>query len=164
MGSPLHIPPQLASEVCLPYLVSHLVVRHSPGTISCLSRISVFNMEFRRYLCVVLLLNTVHTLMLEEDLAEDLESRDLGKAILEMLHINKLSVPRQTKPHPYMKQVYQLLDTQESTHRSDADGTLVQSFRSIQGEKTWKEIFLILVLITLYSAPPKTQQRACSTI
>ncbi|KAL6490591.1 hypothetical protein MHYP_G00009360 [Metynnis hypsauchen] len=73
--------------------------------------------------------------MLEEDLADDLENQDLSKAILEMLHINKLSVPHQAKPHPYMKQVYQLLDTQESRHRSDADGTLVQSFRSIQGTK-----------------------------
>ncbi|KAI4900162.1 hypothetical protein NFI96_023889, partial [Prochilodus magdalenae] len=100
-----------------------------------LSFFSALNMEFRRCFCVLLLLDAVCTLMLEEDFAEDLENRDLSKAILEMLHINKLSVPHQAKPHPYMKQVYQLLDTLESRHRSDADGTLVQSFRSIQSTK-----------------------------
>ncbi|XP_053486161.1 bone morphogenetic protein 2 [Ictalurus furcatus] len=52
-----------------------------------------------------------------------------------MLHINKLSVPQQVKPHPYMKQIYHLLSTQESRQRSNSDGTLVQSFRSIQGTK-----------------------------
>ncbi|XP_066575863.1 uncharacterized protein LOC136766356 [Amia ocellicauda] len=36
----------------------------------------------------------------------------MSKAILEMLHINKLSVQHRTKPHPYMKLVYQLLDAQ----------------------------------------------------
>ncbi|XP_066536363.1 growth/differentiation factor 6-B [Hoplias malabaricus] len=92
-------------------------------------------MDIRSCLCVLLLLDTVHTSMLDGAITKDLESRDFSKAILEMLHINKLSVPRQAKPHPYMRQVYQLLKTQESKQRSDTDGTLVQSFRSIQGTK-----------------------------
>ncbi|KAG9274233.1 bone morphogenetic protein 7-like [Astyanax mexicanus] len=96
-------------------------------------------MEFRRCassgLCVMLTLALVRALMLEEDLEEGVENKELSKAILEMLHINKLSVPHQAKPHPYMKQVYQLLDTQETRQKSDADGMLVQSFRSIQGTK-----------------------------
>ncbi|CAM4530459.1 unnamed protein product [Leuciscus chuanchicus] len=69
-----------------------------------------------------------------EDEGEELEDRDLSKAILEMLHINKLSAPQQAKPHPYMKHVYQSLDTQERDP-SGADGTLVQSFRSIDDSK-----------------------------
>ncbi|XP_036407715.1 uncharacterized protein LOC118793596 [Megalops cyprinoides] len=52
-----------------------------------------------------------------------------------MLHINKLSAPHRTKPHPYMKQVYLFLDSQEARDLAGSDGTLVQSFRSIQG---WK--------------------------
>ncbi|XP_061106690.1 bone morphogenetic protein 2 [Conger conger] len=64
------------------------------------------------------------------------EDRDLGKAILEMLHINKLSTPHRAKPHPYMKQVYLFLGTQEAQDRAGSDGTLVQSFRSIKAG--WK--------------------------
>ncbi|XP_030635047.1 uncharacterized protein LOC115816222 [Chanos chanos] len=52
-----------------------------------------------------------------------------------MLHINKLSVPQQAKPHPYMKQVYQLLDNQQNQDLSWVDGTLVQSFRSTQDSR-----------------------------
>uniref|UniRef100_A0A671LPT6 TGF-beta propeptide domain-containing protein n=1 Tax=Sinocyclocheilus anshuiensis TaxID=1608454 RepID=A0A671LPT6_9TELE len=51
-----------------------------------------------------------------------------------MLHINKLSAPQQAKPHPYMKHVYQSLNTQ-ARDLSGADGTLVQSFRSIEDSK-----------------------------
>uniref|UniRef100_A0A673K7S1 TGF-beta propeptide domain-containing protein n=1 Tax=Sinocyclocheilus rhinocerous TaxID=307959 RepID=A0A673K7S1_9TELE len=51
-----------------------------------------------------------------------------------MLHINKLSVLQQAKPHPYMKHVYQSLDAQ-ARDLSGADGTLVQSFRSIEDSK-----------------------------
>ncbi|KAJ8382091.1 hypothetical protein SKAU_G00028690 [Synaphobranchus kaupii] len=63
------------------------------------------------------------------------EDRDLGKAILEMLHINKLSTHHHTKPHPYMKQVYLFLGSQEAQGLASSDGTLVQSFRSVKG---WK--------------------------
>ncbi|XP_018615067.1 uncharacterized protein LOC108938707 [Scleropages formosus] len=59
--------------------------------------------------------------------------RDPSKAILEMLHIDKLSVPRRSQPHPYMTHVYRLLDSREVHDASASDGTLVQSFRSLQG-------------------------------
>ncbi|KAG7461909.1 hypothetical protein MATL_G00196110 [Megalops atlanticus] len=90
--------------------------------------------------CVLLLLLSALLLgqlraLLEEDAGGPAEDRDPGKAILEMLHINKLSAPHRTKPHPYMKQVYLFLDSQEARDLAGSDGTLVQSFRSIQG---WK--------------------------
>uniref|UniRef100_A0A8C1ULU3 Uncharacterized protein n=1 Tax=Cyprinus carpio TaxID=7962 RepID=A0A8C1ULU3_CYPCA len=50
-----------------------------------------------------------------------------------MLQINKLSAPQQAKPHPYMRHVYQSLYAQ-ARDLSGADGTLVQSFRSIEGK------------------------------
>ncbi|XP_028851553.1 bone morphogenetic protein 4 isoform X2 [Denticeps clupeoides] len=68
-------------------------------------------------------------------MGEATENKDLGKAILEMLHIDKLSAPQQAKPHPYMRQMYQLLYAQEAGKMGGEDGTLVQSFRSIQGSK-----------------------------
>lgn len=80
-------------------------------------------------------MNVDSGLKFEETLSGDFENRDLSKAILEMLHINKLSVPQLAKPHPYMKQIYHLLSTQESRQRGDSDGTLVQSFRSVQGKE-----------------------------
>ncbi len=86
-----------------------------------------------------------------EDQGEALEDRDLSKAILEMLHINKLSAPQQAKPHPYMKHVYQSLDAQ-ARDLSGADGTLVQSFRSVEG----KDFFLFFnKLIKKNSLPIK---------
>ncbi|XP_041078080.1 bone morphogenetic protein 2-like [Polyodon spathula] len=59
----------------------------------------------------------------------------LSKAILEMLHINKLTVPHRTRPHPYMKLVYQFLDSPATRDLTNLEGTLVQSFRSIQDPK-----------------------------
>ncbi|XP_006117889.2 uncharacterized protein LOC102446275 [Pelodiscus sinensis] len=56
----------------------------------------------------------------------------LSKAILEMLHINKLSTPLRTKPHDYMKLVYHLRNPPATSDFSNSEGTLVQSFRSIQ--------------------------------
>uniref|UniRef100_A0A667Y2U7 TGF-beta propeptide domain-containing protein n=1 Tax=Myripristis murdjan TaxID=586833 RepID=A0A667Y2U7_9TELE len=47
-----------------------------------------------------------------------------------MLHINKVSASHQAKPHPYMRQVYQLLDSLEAQDLGKSDGTLVQSFRT----------------------------------
>ncbi|CAB1345181.1 unnamed protein product [Coregonus sp. 'balchen'] len=82
----------------------------------------------------LLLLNCAWGLLLTDDLEGAIEeNKELGKAILEMLHINKLSAPHQAKPHPYMRQVYQLLDTQEARDLGSSDGTLVQSFRSVLG-------------------------------
>ncbi|XP_010888584.2 bone morphogenetic protein 4 isoform X1 [Esox lucius] len=79
-----------------------------------------------------LLLNSAWGLLLTDDPEGGVEEdQELGKAILEMLHINKLSAPLQAKPHPYMRQVYQLLDTEEPQDWGSSDGTLVQSFRSV---------------------------------
>ncbi|KAF0039024.1 hypothetical protein F2P81_009508 [Scophthalmus maximus] len=63
--------------------------------------------------------------------AED--DQQLNKAILEMLHINKVSASHQAKPHPYMKRVFQHLDSLEAEDFGRSDGTLVQSFRSVLG-------------------------------
>ncbi|MGH0157017.1 UNVERIFIED_CONTAM: hypothetical protein FKN15_032716 [Acipenser sinensis] len=52
-----------------------------------------------------------------------------------MLHINKLTVPHRTRPHPYMKLVYQFLDSSPTRDLTNSEGTLVQSFRSIQDPK-----------------------------
>nr|XP_014351052.1 PREDICTED: bone morphogenetic protein 2-like [Latimeria chalumnae] len=49
-----------------------------------------------------------------------------------MLHINKLTLPHRTNPHPYMKLVYHLLNSHTTRDSSDTEGTLVQSFRSIK--------------------------------
>uniref|UniRef100_A0A8C9S3W0 TGF-beta family profile domain-containing protein n=1 Tax=Scleropages formosus TaxID=113540 RepID=A0A8C9S3W0_SCLFO len=55
-----------------------------------------------------------------------------------MLHIDKLSVPRRSQPHPYMTHVYRLLDSREVHDASASDGTLVQSFRSYRyGPPGW---------------------------
>ncbi|XP_050969993.1 growth/differentiation factor 6-B isoform X1 [Labeo rohita] len=93
-----------------------------------------FPASFLCFLIGLLGLGGTHGLVLMEDHGEELEDRDLSKAILEMLHINKLSAPQQAKPHPYMKHVYQSLDAQ-ARDLSGADGTLVQSFRSIEDSK-----------------------------
>uniref|UniRef100_A0A3B4ZJ41 Uncharacterized protein n=1 Tax=Stegastes partitus TaxID=144197 RepID=A0A3B4ZJ41_9TELE len=47
-----------------------------------------------------------------------------------MLHINKVSASHQAKPHPYMRRIYQHLDSLEAQDFGRSDGTLVQSFRS----------------------------------
>nr|XP_055068714.1 growth/differentiation factor 5 [Misgurnus anguillicaudatus] len=90
--------------------------------------------SFLCYLIALLGVGGTRGFTLVDDLEEELEHRDFSKAILEMLHINKMSTPQQAKPHPYMKQVYQTLDTQ-ARDLSDADGTLVQSFRSSEDSK-----------------------------
>lgn len=59
---------------------------------------------------------------------------ELGRTILEMLHINKVSATHQVEPHPYMTQIYQkshLLEALDLTE--NPDGTLIQSFRSVVG-------------------------------
>ncbi|XP_029310736.1 uncharacterized protein LOC115023682 [Cottoperca gobio] len=63
--------------------------------------------------------------------AKDDHERD--KAILEMLHINKVSASHKAKPHPYMRGIYQRLDSLEAQDLWSSDGTLVQSFRSVVG-------------------------------
>lgn len=83
----------------------------------------------------------IRGLVLMEAEGEEPEDRDLSEAILEMLHINKLSASQQAKPHPYMKHVYQSLDT-KARDLSGSDGTLVQSFRSIEGKVEHIVLFL----------------------
>lgn len=95
-------------------------------------------MRFSCYLVALLGIGGLHGFLSVDDLEEELEHRDFNKAILEMLHINKLSTPQQAKPHPYMKQVYESLDTQVR-ELSAADGTLVQSFRSFEGMHHFNE-------------------------
>ncbi|XP_039890567.1 uncharacterized protein LOC120735314 [Simochromis diagramma] len=67
--------------------------------------------------------------------AED--EQELDKAILEMLHINKVSASHHAKPHPYMRKVYQNLDSLEVQDLGKSDGTLVQGFRSVSGPQGW---------------------------
>ncbi|XP_029023166.1 uncharacterized protein LOC114865841 [Betta splendens] len=55
------------------------------------------------------------------------------KAILEMLHIDKVSASHRARAHPYMRRVYQRLDSLEERDLERSDGTLVQSFRSVAG-------------------------------
>lgn len=62
------------------------------------------------------------------------DDQELNKAILEMLHINKVSASHQAKPHPYMRKVYLRLDSLEAQDFGRSDGTLVQSFRSVVGK------------------------------
>uniref|UniRef100_A0A8C3B568 Uncharacterized protein n=1 Tax=Cyclopterus lumpus TaxID=8103 RepID=A0A8C3B568_CYCLU len=50
-----------------------------------------------------------------------------------MLHINKVSASPQAKPHPYMRGIYQRLDSIEAQDFESSDGTLVQSFRTPRG-------------------------------
>lgn len=62
----------------------------------------------------------------------DEDERDPEQTILEMLHIDRVSVSHlQARPHPYMRRIYQRLP---SLGLGGEDGTLVQSFRSIRGE------------------------------
>ncbi|RXM36237.1 hypothetical protein EOD39_12084 [Acipenser ruthenus] len=59
----------------------------------------------------------------------------LSKAILEMLHMNKLTVPHRTRPQRYMKLVYQFLDSPATRDLTNSEGTQDQSSRSIQDPK-----------------------------
>uniref|UniRef100_A0A3Q2NSM3 TGF-beta propeptide domain-containing protein n=1 Tax=Fundulus heteroclitus TaxID=8078 RepID=A0A3Q2NSM3_FUNHE len=46
-----------------------------------------------------------------------------------MLHIKKVSASHQAKPHPYMRRIYQHLESLETQDFGRSDGILVQSFR-----------------------------------
>ncbi|XP_039997464.1 uncharacterized protein LOC120797678 [Xiphias gladius] len=82
---------------------------------------------------VFLLLCSVTVLLLMDHRRDAEDDEELNKAILEMLHINKVSASHQVKPHPYMRRVYQRLDSLEAQDFGRSDGTLVQSFRSVVG-------------------------------
>ncbi|KAM3589923.1 uncharacterized protein V6R79_000052 [Siganus canaliculatus] len=80
-----------------------------------------------------LLLNSVSGLLLMDQRRDAEDNQELNKAILEMLHIDKVSASHQAKPHPYMRRIYQRLDSLEAQDLGTSDGTLVQSFRSVAG-------------------------------
>ncbi|KAM7377652.1 hypothetical protein PAMA_014114 [Pampus argenteus] len=82
---------------------------------------------------VFLLLCSVTGLLLMDHHRDAEDDQELNKAILEMLHINKVSASHQAKPHPYMRRIYQRLDSLEAQDFGTSDGTLVQSFRSADG-------------------------------
>ncbi|XP_051284919.1 uncharacterized protein LOC127379417 isoform X1 [Dicentrarchus labrax] len=82
---------------------------------------------------VFLLLCSVTGLLLMDQRRDAEDDRGLNKAILEMLHINKVSASHQAKPHPYMRRIYQRLDSLEAQDLGSSDGTLVQSYRSVAG-------------------------------
>ncbi|XP_065806508.1 uncharacterized protein [Labrus bergylta] len=81
----------------------------------------------------LLLLSSVSGLLQMDQRRDADDDQELNKAILEMLHINKVSASHQNKPHPYMRRVYQRLDSLEAQDFGSSDGTLVQSFRSVDG-------------------------------
>lgn len=62
------------------------------------------------------------------------DDQELNEAILEMLHINKVSASHHAIPHPYMSRIYQRLDSLQDQESADSDGTLVQSYRSVVGK------------------------------
>lgn len=80
-----------------------------------------------------LLLCSATGLLLMDHRRDAEDDQELNKAILEMLHINKVSASHQAKPHPYMRRIYQRLDSLEAQDFGRSDGTLVQSFRSVDG-------------------------------
>ncbi|XP_039613941.1 bone morphogenetic protein 2-B [Polypterus senegalus] len=78
---------------------------------------------------ILLLLSSPFPGRLEDEMKDYRE-----KEILEMLHIKRLTAPYRSRPHPYMRRVYQHLNS-GSRDLSDSEGTLVQSFRSVQDPK-----------------------------
>lgn len=66
----------------------------------------------------------------------DAESdQELNKAILEMLHIKKVSASYQTEAHPYMRRIYLHLASLDAPDHTRSEGTLVQSFKSVDSKK-----------------------------
>ncbi|MEQ2175474.1 hypothetical protein GOODEAATRI_018300 [Goodea atripinnis] len=82
---------------------------------------------------VFLLTGSVRGLFLKEQSRNADVNQGLSKAILEMLHITKVSTIHQAIPHPYMKRIYQHLESLEAQDFGRSDGILVQSFRSVDG-------------------------------
>lgn len=78
---------------------------------------------------VLLLLSSCSSSQVPERGVDADDDQDPNKTILEMLHIERVSAShQQARPHPYMRRIYQSL---HSLDFGGADGTLVQSFRSI---------------------------------
>ncbi|XP_014880456.1 uncharacterized protein LOC106941842 [Poecilia latipinna] len=82
---------------------------------------------------IFLLMFSVEGLLLKEQRRNAEVTQGLSKAILEMLHIKKVSASHQAKPHPYMNRIYQHLESLEAQDFGRSDGILVQSFRSVDG-------------------------------
>ncbi|XP_072315529.1 uncharacterized protein [Eucyclogobius newberryi] len=61
------------------------------------------------------------------------EDEKQDKAILEMLHIDKISASVHGKPHPYMRRLYQQLNSPQAQDLDGVDETLVQSLRMRKG-------------------------------
>lgn len=83
---------------------------------------------------VFLLLLSVTGSLLMDHRRDTEDDQGRNKAILEMLHINKVSASHHAKPHPYMREIYQQLDSLEAQDFGGSDGTVVQSFRSVVGK------------------------------
>lgn len=84
---------------------------------------------------LIFLMFSVEGLLLKEQHRNAEVTQGLSKAILEMLHIKKVSASHQAKPHPYMNRIYQHLESLEAQDFGRSDGILVQSFRSVDGKK-----------------------------
>ncbi|XP_012735479.2 uncharacterized protein LOC105938324 [Fundulus heteroclitus] len=80
-----------------------------------------------------LLVSSIEGLLLKEQRRNVEANQGLSKGILEMLHIKKVSASHQAKPHPYMRRIYQHLESLETQDFGRSDGILVQSFRSVDG-------------------------------
>ncbi|CAG5963286.1 unnamed protein product [Menidia menidia] len=85
------------------------------------------------FLVLFLLVWSATGLLLMDQRREAEDHKGLSKAILEMLHIDKVSASHHAKPHPYMRRIYQYLDSLEAQDFGRSDGLLVQSFRSVDG-------------------------------
>lgn len=102
---------------------------------------------FLKITLVFLLLCPAIGLLLKDQNRGEEDDQELNKAILEMLHINKVSASHQAEPHPYMKQIYKNSDFLEAQDFGNSDGTLMQSYRSVVGEDMTS--FLMCVILPL---------------
>lgn len=80
-------------------------------------------------LLAFLLCSGAQLLLLHQNKHTELQ---LNRTILEMIHIDVVSARREATAHPYMRRIYQRLDTQDMQDFG-SDGVLVQSFRSVHG-------------------------------
>lgn len=92
---------------------------------------------------VFFLVSSVTGFLLMDQRRDAEDDQELNKAILEMLHIKKVSASHQAKPHPYMRRIYQHLDSLEAEDLGRSDGTLVQSFRSTDGKDLELNLFYL---------------------
>ncbi|KAF7207325.1 uncharacterized protein [Nothobranchius furzeri] len=72
-------------------------------------------------------------LFMTAQLRDTEDDHKVSRAILEMLHISKVSTSHRAKLHPYMRRIHQHLASLEVQDIGKSDGMLVQSFRSVDG-------------------------------